>query len=57
MSAQQSDDRMEALHVETEHRVAHRARQLCRRAEPHADEAPCPAHLVEARRQLLAAQG
>lgn len=57
MSAQQSDDRMVALDVENEDRVAHRAGQLCRRAEPHADDAPCPAHLVEARRQLLAAQG
>lgn len=57
MSAQQSDDGMDAPDVETENRIVHRARQLCRRAEPHADDAPCPAHRAEARRQLLAFQG
>ena len=40
-----------------ERRVARRARQLCLGAEPHADESPCPAHLAEASRQLLARRG
>ena len=57
MTAQQSDGRMEDLEVGTRDRVVHRAHQLCRRAEPHADDAPCPAHVAEARRQLLALQG
>ena len=57
VTAQQSDDRMEALGVGTRDPVVHRAGQLCRRAEPHADDTPCPAHLAEARRQLLALQG
>lgn len=39
-----------------ERRVARRAAQLCLGAEPHAEEAPCPAHLAEARRQLLASE-
>lgn len=29
-----------------------RARRLCREAGPHAGTVPCPAHVVEARRQL-----
>ena len=33
--------------------VARRANQLCRRAEPHTDSAPCPAHVHEAQRQLF----
>jgi hypothetical protein len=33
--------------------IVRRANQLCRRAEPHADEVPCQAHLQEAQRQLL----
>ena len=56
MTAQQSDGGMEVLDVATQDRVVHRADQLCRRAEPHADDTPCPAHLAEARRQLLALQ-
>lgn len=57
MAAQQPDGQMETLDFGTRDRVVHRASQLCRRAEPHADDAPCPAHLAEARRQLLALQG
>ena len=57
MAAQQLDGRVETLEVGTKDRVVYRADQLCRRAEPHADDAPCPAHLAEARRQLLAVQG
>ena len=30
-----------------------RAHQLCRGAEPHADEVPCPGHVQEAQRQLF----
>jgi hypothetical protein len=33
--------------------VVRRATQLCIRAEPHTDEAPCSAHLSEAHRQLF----
>lgn len=33
--------------------IQRRANQLCRRAEPHADEIPCPGHLQEAQRQLF----
>ena len=33
--------------------VVRRATQLCLRAEPHAHEVPCPAHLSEANRQLF----
>ena len=33
--------------------VARRATQLCLRAEPHAGQSPCPAHLSEANRQLF----
>jgi hypothetical protein len=40
----------------TQDRVVYRANQLCLRAEPHTEESPCPAHLAEARRQLLASQ-
>lgn len=40
-----------------EREVVRRAGQLCLRAEPHAEESPCPAHLAEARRQLLALRG
>ena len=47
---------MGGLDVEAEDRVVHRAGQLCLRAEPHAEESPCPGHLAEARRQLLASQ-
>lgn len=47
---------MEALEVGIGDRLVHRADQLCRRAEPHADDTPCPVHLAEARRQLLALQ-
>ena len=57
MTAQQSDDRMDALDLGARDRVVHRADQLCRRAEPHTEDTPCPAHLAEARRQLLALQG
>lgn len=57
MRAQQSDGQMEALDLGTKDRVVHRADQLCRRAEPHTADTPCPAHLIEARRQLLALQG
>ena len=56
MTAQQSDGRMDGFDVGTLDRVDQRARQLCLRAEPHAGESPCPAHLAEARRQLLASQ-
>jgi hypothetical protein len=33
--------------------ILRRANLLCRRAEPHADEVPCPGHLHEAQRQLF----
>jgi hypothetical protein len=33
--------------------IVRRADLLCRRAEPHADEVPCPAHMQEAHRQLF----
>jgi hypothetical protein len=33
--------------------VVRRATQLCRRAEPHTDQVPCPSHLSEANRQLF----
>ncbi|HEX2048889.1 MAG TPA: hypothetical protein VHF27_14080 [Acidimicrobiales bacterium] len=33
--------------------VVRRATQLCLRAEPHAGQSPCPAHLSEANRQLF----
>ena len=56
VTAQQSDGRVEALGAGTKDPVVHRADQLCRRAEPHAADTPCPAHLAEARRQLWAVQ-
>ncbi len=49
MSAQQSD-----VPTATPELVR-RASQLCLRAEPHAHESPCAAHLAEAQRQLLGA--
>ena len=57
MTGQQSDVQIHALDVGTGDRVVLRANQLCLRAEPHAEGSPCPAHLAEARRQLLASQG
>jgi hypothetical protein len=54
VTVQQSDGRVDGLNVGTQDRVVHRASQLCLRAEPHAEESPCLAHLAEARRQLLA---
>lgn len=33
--------------------VQRRANQLCRGAEPHADEIPCSRHVQEAQRQLV----
>ncbi len=40
-----------------ERQVIRRARHLCLRAEPHTDDAPCPAHMAEAARQLLSLPG
>ncbi len=56
MSAQQSDVPTETQGAEvepTDGLLTRRALQLCRRAEPHADAAPCAPHLAEAHRQLL----
>lgn len=39
--------------VSTQRRIVRRAGQLCLGAEPHTDQSPCAAHVVEARRQLL----
>jgi len=33
--------------------VVRRATQLCVRAEPHTDQAPCSSHISEAHRQLF----
>jgi hypothetical protein len=41
----------------TERRVVRRASQLCLGAEPHAEQSPCPAHVAEARRQLVGVRG
>lgn len=57
MTAQQWDEagghETPDLSPSDQRQVIRRADQLCRRAEPHADEAPCRAHLHEAQRQLF----
>ena len=40
------------LDAAVRHDVVRRATQLCLRAEPHAGQSPCPAHVSEANRQL-----
>jgi hypothetical protein len=57
MSAQQAEDGgatvMPKVTAAEEREIVRRANQLCRRAEPHTESAPCPAHLHEAQRQLF----
>ena len=57
MTAQQSDLPMELPDADGDpvvpRRVVRRASQLCLRAEPHTDQSPCRAHLMEASRQLM----
>ncbi len=61
MSAQQADVFPALLAAEvdvsTQRRIVRRAGQLCLRAEPHTDQSPCPAHVTEAKRQLLGLPG
>ena len=61
MTAQRSDVPGELPSSELEpdpalqREVVRRATQLCRRAEPHAEQSPCAGHLTEANRQLFGA--
>ena len=61
MTAQQSDLSMELPDPDGDpvmpRRVVRRASQLCLGAEPHTDRSPCPAHLMEANRQLMGLPG